>query len=328
MVVIREPIRAPELSELETFVLALDEGSMARAAGRLRISTQAAAKRIRQLEVLAHAPLLVRGRRGVSATETGARLYPLARELLSQRDRIVDALAGAPAPDPLRIAGLHQLVGRAPAPLTEDEFRNTEAVLAAVFHGTSEAVALTRVEDGLIHEVNDAAVRLLGYQQGDLRGRKADELQIWEDIGLRDECVRLAVSNRQAQHAELVLRTRDRERLLVAARFEAVELRGTAHILVTLRELRNLSSSTAGAAARRRATDLVDDTLATGFLDALRRGAPKDAEAAADAVLDQGFGCRGRSYATDRAGDALDRRAVGARDDLCQRGAPRHGDQQ
>ena len=30
-------------------------------------------------------------------------------------------------------------------------------------------------------------------------------------------------------------------------------------------------------------------TLATGFLDALRRGAPKDAEAAADAVLDQGF---------------------------------------
>ncbi len=284
-----EPIRAPELSELETFVLALDEGSIARAAGRLRISSQAAAKRIRQLEVLAHAPLLVRGRRGVSATEIGARLYPIACESISQRDRIVEALAGAPAPDPLRIAGMRQLLGRAPAPRTEAEFKTTEAVLAAIFHGTSEAVALTRVEDGLIREVNDAAVRLLGYQQRDLRGRLAPEVQVWDDIGLRDECVRRAVSSREPQHAELVVRARGGHRLLVAARFEAVELGGSTHVLVTLRELRRLDS-VATPVARRRADELVEEQLAASFFEALCRGVPTQAEAAAEAALDQGFG--------------------------------------
>ncbi len=86
--------RGPELSELETFVLAVEEGSIARAAARLRISSPAAAKRIRQLEVLAHAPLLVRGRRGVKATDAGRLLYPVARDLVLRRGDALDALRG------------------------------------------------------------------------------------------------------------------------------------------------------------------------------------------------------------------------------------------
>jgi hypothetical protein len=99
-------IRPPEFSELETFVLAIEEGSIARAAGRLRISAPAAAKRIRQLEALAHSPLLIRGRRGVTATETGARLYP-AEPQCASRGRFVhrlrktlsrDSRTGVPTP--------------------------------------------------------------------------------------------------------------------------------------------------------------------------------------------------------------------------------------
>jgi methanogenic corrinoid protein MtbC1 len=98
---VAEPARGPELSELETFVLAIEEGSIARAAARLRISSPAAAKRIRQLETLAHAPLLVRGRRGVTATELGQLLYPIARDLVLRRADAVDALRGtAPATRP------------------------------------------------------------------------------------------------------------------------------------------------------------------------------------------------------------------------------------
>jgi DNA-binding transcriptional LysR family regulator len=89
----QEPIRLPALSEFETFVLAIEEGSIARAASRLRISPPAAAKRIRQLEAFAQTQLLTRGRRGVEATETGTRLFPIARRLLAQRDRAVQLLA-------------------------------------------------------------------------------------------------------------------------------------------------------------------------------------------------------------------------------------------
>ena len=227
LVAAREPIRRPELSELETFVLAVEEGSIARAANRLRISTQAAAKRIRQLEVIAHDRLLTRTRRGVTATDAGARLYPIAREALAHRNRVIDALAGAPAPDPLRIAGMHRLIGATPAPPVDQLLRDTEAVMAAIFHASAEAIIVTRADDGLIYELNDAAVELFGYDQYELRGRTVFEVDLWEDPDGRNACVQRAISTCEPQQARLVLRTRDGSRRLVAARFEAIELHDT-----------------------------------------------------------------------------------------------------
>jgi len=53
----QQPTRPPELSELEAFALAVEEGSIAAAADRLQITGPAAAKRIRQLERFAGTPL-------------------------------------------------------------------------------------------------------------------------------------------------------------------------------------------------------------------------------------------------------------------------------
>ncbi len=285
----REPIRGPEFSELETFVLAIEEGSIARAAGRLGISAPAAAKRIRQLEALARDPLLIRGRRGVTATEAGARLYPVARELLGHRSRLVGALMGAPWADPLRIAGLHQLLGAIPMLSTEELFKASESVLSAIFYASAEAILMTRARDGLIDEVNDAAVRLLGYDREDVRAGKVFEGEIWEDSGRRDEVVQTAVVTREPQRAELVLRTRSGDRRLAAARFEAIELREEIHILITVRVLPNRLTPVRG----RRADDRVGGELADRFLEALRRGEPKAAEAAADEALDCGVDVAG-----------------------------------
>lgn len=266
---VREPIRAPELSELETFVLAVEEGSIARAAGRLPISPQAAAKRIRQLEVLAHNALLIRSPRGVNATEAGATLYAAARELLAHRSNVMAALGSAPPPDPQRIAGMHHLLARPPAPAPEQLLRETEAVLAAIFHATEEAVLMTRVEDGLIHELNDAAEGLLGYARDELRGRTALDVDLWEDARRRDECVQLAVSTRTPQKAELVLRTRAGDRRVVAARFEAIELHNTVHVLVMLRDVPNRSAA-GRTTNRRRFNGRADEELAARFFEALR----------------------------------------------------------
>jgi diguanylate cyclase (GGDEF)-like protein/PAS domain S-box-containing protein len=255
----------------------------------LLISAPAAAKRIRQLEALAHDPLLVRGRRGVTATETGARLYPVACEALGQRGRVVGALTGAPAADPLRIAGMHQLLGGVPVLSAEELFKATESVLSAVFHASAEAILMTRARDGLINEVNDAAVRLLGYDREDVRGRRASEKEIWEDSGRRDELVQTAVLTGEPQHAELVLRTRNGVRRLVAARFEAIELREEIHILITVRVLPNLLIPPGAPLGGRRGDDRSGEELAERFFEALRRGEPKAAEAVADEALDRGL---------------------------------------
>ncbi|MGA2928897.1 MAG: cobalamin-dependent protein [Solirubrobacteraceae bacterium] len=285
----REPIRPPELSELEAFALAVEEGSIAAAASRLRISGPAAAKRIRQLEVLANAPLLIRGRRGVTATEIGARLYPIAREALAQRGRIVGALTGAPADDPLRIAGMHRLLGRAPSAPAEELFKDAEALLAAIFHATGEAMILTRAEDGLIYEVNDAAAQLLGLVQEQLRGQTVFEVDLWEDKRRRDEYVQRAVATRTPQEGELVVHGHGSNPRLVCARFEALELRDQVHILVTIRCLSERGARQRRGPVRAGANGRLGEQSPARFLEALRRGEPASAEAVADDALDRGL---------------------------------------
>jgi PAS domain S-box-containing protein len=229
-----EPIRPPEFSELEAFVLAVDEGSIARAATRLRISAPAAAKRIRQLEAISRRSLLDRDTRGVRATAAGSQLYAAARDILDQRGRLVEALAGHPPTDPLRISGLQRLLGRLDAPPAKDVVRQTEALLAALFHAAREPIVMTRADDSMMCEINEAGVRLIGYEQREIRGQLVAELNLWDEIERRNELVRRTLATGEPQQGELTIITKQGERQPVRARFQPVELRGIRYLLVML----------------------------------------------------------------------------------------------
>lgn len=257
---------------------------MARAAQRLHISRPAAAKRIRQLEVLAGAQLLQRGRRGVTATEAGVRLYPAARELLDKRDEVMRALAGGAPADTLRFAGVQRLLSPVPTPPPEQRLRDTESLFAAVFHATSDGILLADIEDGFICEANQAAVELTGYGQEELRGRRLAELGLWDD-GAPDGWLREAVRTRRSGALELVLRTRQGERRPVRARLTAVEVQARWYLLVTLQPLPQALSPARLAASPSRA---ISRRLQSRFLTALLRGSPRAAEAAADEALEGG----------------------------------------
>src|SRR4051812_44016463 len=88
----QRPVRAPELSELETLVVCAAEGSLAAAAAELGISRPAVAKRMNQLEAIVGAPLLDRDARGVRLTEAGVALVAHARRLLAERDALLDEI--------------------------------------------------------------------------------------------------------------------------------------------------------------------------------------------------------------------------------------------
>ena len=152
---------------------------------------------------------------------------------------------------------------------------------------------MIRARDGLIDGVNDAAVRLLGYDREELRAGKVFEGEIWEDSGRRADLARTAVLTREPKRAELVLRTRGGDRRLVAACFEAIELREEIHILITVRVLPDLMTAPGVPARGRRADDRVGEELADWFFEALRQGEPKQAEAVADEALDRGVDVAG-----------------------------------
>jgi PAS domain S-box-containing protein len=231
------PVRAPEFSELETFVHAVEEGSIARAASRLRISAPAAAKRIRQLETLSQTPLLTRTSRGVRPTDTGAELYRAARDLLAQRARFVETLTCRSSSDPLRISGMQRVIGWIDPLHAEDAFHDTETLLAALFHATREPVLVTRADDGLVCEINDAAVQLTGYQQEEIRGRHVAELNLWDDMEPRNELVRRTVATGAPQEGELRIVDKQGGKRTVRGRFQAVELHRIVFLLLTLQVL-------------------------------------------------------------------------------------------
>ncbi len=102
--------REPEVRELRAFCAAVDRGTLGRAAVDLQISQPALSKRLRALEAVAGAELLERSRSGVTPTAAGRRLYPEAKRLLDQVERIERLLELAPRErEPVRLAVSHTI---------------------------------------------------------------------------------------------------------------------------------------------------------------------------------------------------------------------------
>jgi DNA-binding transcriptional LysR family regulator len=103
-------VRSVDLAELRAFCAAVDLGSLGSAARLLRVSQPALSKRMRALEALAGAQLLVRSPRGIATTEAGERLYVEARKLLAQADAVEELMAGLSNEDaPVRLAVSHTI---------------------------------------------------------------------------------------------------------------------------------------------------------------------------------------------------------------------------
>jgi PAS domain S-box-containing protein len=199
------PVRAPELSELETLVVCAAEGSMARAAQRLGISRPGVAKRIRNLEVLAGRELLHRGGHGVRLTEAGAAMQASAQRMLAERDALVGVLTEIRGDGPSAIAGLRELLGSSSAAsraaqLPEARLSETERVLELVLRASATGVVISDPETSAIYEVNEAFCRFTGRSREELLRRPATELSARYDGGRRSDFIeelrRLGVAER------------------------------------------------------------------------------------------------------------------------------------
>jgi len=87
------------------------------------------------------------------------------------------------------------------------KLRLSEAKFAAAFHGSADAVLISRVADGIFFEANDAAVALSGRPREELLGKDALALAAWEDIHRRDELWRLLARDGRVADFEARLRT-------------------------------------------------------------------------------------------------------------------------
>lgn len=83
-----ERLTGVDLLDLELFAEVVDAGSITHGAGRVHLALPSASARIRAMEKAVGAPLLTRGRRGVTPTPAGHLLLRHARTVLQQIDRM------------------------------------------------------------------------------------------------------------------------------------------------------------------------------------------------------------------------------------------------
>jgi len=72
---------------------------------------------------------------------------------------------------------------------TEDELIKSEEKFRAAFKTSPHVITLTRVEDGVYVEINEAFTRLLGYPAEDVIGSSSLELDIWSNSNDRDQLI-------------------------------------------------------------------------------------------------------------------------------------------
>ena len=82
-----------DLTDLALFLHVVQAGSITHGAARANLALAAASARIRNLEASLGAPLLERGRHGVTPTPAGQKLAH-ARLMLAQAERLRDDLSG------------------------------------------------------------------------------------------------------------------------------------------------------------------------------------------------------------------------------------------
>lgn len=154
--------RLPETTELVTFIVVAEEGSLSQASRSLHISAQAVGKRLDNLEAAVGERLLLRGPRGTTLTWAGRRLRRNALRIVDEAEALLDRSRTHEADSTVEL-----LVGGAaagPAMLVGDLESLIDAILATV----SDGVPLVRVSDDTVIGVNEAMSTILGRSRLEL----------------------------------------------------------------------------------------------------------------------------------------------------------------
>jgi PAS domain S-box-containing protein len=92
----------------------------------------------------------------------------------------------------------------------EGALRESEQTFRSIFHGSLDAVAINRLEDGLYVEVNEEFLLLTGYTRDQVIGRLPTEFDIWVDLpNLKTAIMDELRGKRIVRNLEVKFRKRD-----------------------------------------------------------------------------------------------------------------------
>ncbi|MBP7371931.1 MAG: PAS domain S-box protein [Opitutaceae bacterium] len=134
----------------------------------------------------------------------GSWLWTLSRGKVMERDA-----SGAP----LRAAGT--LIDITQRRQREEALHSSERKLAEIFRASPEMIVVSRLDDGLMIEVNDAFTRILGYSHEETIGHTSLEIGLWPTPEARAAVVQEARLHGSVRNRETLMCRKDRSTIQV-----------------------------------------------------------------------------------------------------------------
>ena len=102
--------------------------------------------------------------------------------------------------------------------------RNSEAQLRQIFSISPAMISITRRDDGVFYDVNEAYAEITGYRRDELMGKSSTQMGIWSDPRQRDELVARLTAEGAVRGMDVEIRTKSGQLRQVLASFTPVKI--------------------------------------------------------------------------------------------------------
>jgi len=128
----------------------------------------------------------------------------------------------------VHVAAIRDISARGAA---EDALRLSEDRFAKAFHGTPDAILITRARDGRIVEANDSFIRLTGYSREESLAGTTVALDLWADPSDRERCIAALEGGDPVRNMELDFRAKSGAIVECLYSGAIIEVDGEPHVL-------------------------------------------------------------------------------------------------
>jgi len=135
---------------------------------------------------------------------------------------------------PLLFYIVHDVTERKKA---QEALRVSEERYRIAFQTSLDAIAISRVSDGMYVEVNNAFFKIMGYEREQVIGRTAEELKIWADPRDQQNLLEILRQQSSCRDVEVQFRRQNGEAFWVHVSASLIELDGVACLLTVLRDV-------------------------------------------------------------------------------------------
>ena len=119
----------------------------------------------------------------------------------------------------------------------EDVLRKSESKFLKAFHAAPALVAITTLEEGRFIDVNQACLRILGFQREEMIGRTSLELGIWNSQEDRDRIIRTLEEQGEIRDLEVTFRGKTGELFTGLFSADFIDLDGDRYMLSHLNDI-------------------------------------------------------------------------------------------